>query len=299
MCVIALQALSGDFAEVRGNVVRCRYVGDNVHEVAITFGKPIGNLGNFLVAYREGNEASNPDRELHEFSGKALYVEDSPDDRDLVGFLLGKHGVDVRALADPLEALRLIDAESFDLVITDHNLPVMTGAQVAEALRGKGFAGAIIAVTAEEGQDIKRDILAKGCTDVLIKPYDFDDLLSLVKAHLSDGKGAEAEPPPLFSDKWSDLSMRPLIHSYLDRLDKRIGEVMGLLGAEDRVGLQRLCQELKGSAKGYGYRQISDAAAEVQHLASAGAPIDRLRAAATALTQLCAAACQVRKTSDA
>ena len=34
-------------------------------------------------------------------------------------------------------------------------------------------------------------MLAKGCTDVLTKPYDFDDLFSLVRTHLSGGKAAE------------------------------------------------------------------------------------------------------------
>jgi len=151
----------------------------------------------------------------------------------------------------------------------------------------------------DERETIGQGVLAKGCTDVLTRPYDFDDLLSLVKTHLCGGKAAEAERQSLFSDKWSDVSMRPLIRSYLDRLEKKVHDVARLLAAEDRTGLQRLCQELKGSAKGYGYRQISEAALELQHLASAGEPVERLRAAAEELIRLCAAACLVRKASDA
>lgn len=223
-----------------------------------------------------------------------LYVEDSRADRELASFLLGKCGVEVVAVESPSEALAIDDPTQFDAIMTDHNLPGMTGAELAKALRGKGYTGPIIAVTADDSDETRDEIRANGCTThVLIKPYDIEDLLGLLRTHLSEGQETDGGGEPLMSTMWDDVTMRPLILRFLDTLQKQTHQVVKLLANEDRTNLQKLCSEMKGSAKGYGYNEISRTALEVKKMATAGIAFDRIRAKAKELTQLCVAACRI------
>jgi CheY-like chemotaxis protein len=66
---------------------------------------------------------------------KALVVEDEEDIRVLLARLLESEGCEVKSAADGLEAIRLIEAERFDLVLLDLALPLVDGVRVARHLR--------------------------------------------------------------------------------------------------------------------------------------------------------------------
>ncbi|MBI5494606.1 MAG: response regulator [Deltaproteobacteria bacterium] len=69
--------------------------------------------------------------------------------RTLVRLLRGRWRV--LAAAGGLEALRVVEQETVDLVLSDFHMPVMTGAQLAGTLRGRGFTGAVALFTAVPG----------------------------------------------------------------------------------------------------------------------------------------------------
>lgn len=294
-CVVNLQAVDGEVHPIPAEVVRCNHVRGTAHEVGVRFLKPLKDLENFVRAYVGGDEPVAPNPELAGLSGKVLYVEDTQDDRELARFLLGKHGIDVRTVPSGNEALAVPDLASLDLVMTDYHLPDMTAPDVVKALRGKGYKGPVIAVTADESEEVRQAAITGGCSAVLIKPYALRDLLDTLKQYLpyveTDGEGLS----PLYSSMWSDVTMRPLILRFLDRLAEKIEHMRHLLDAEDRSHLQQLCSEIKGSAKGYGYGQISRAARELQTLATVGQAFEELRPKASELTRLCVAAVLVRQ----
>ncbi len=292
-CTVLLQSLDGELMQVHGEVIRCTHVRGTVHEVAVLYDQPI-ELSWFLHAYLRDDKTDDESTQLGGLLGRILYIEDSPDDRELVSFLLRKHGAELRTVPNLTVAINLLNTSSFDVVLTDLNLPEICGTDVITAIRKTGFTGPVLAVTAEEDPDLPADVMQAGCNEVLIKPYSFDALLDLLRRHLPEPKKQEQDADPVKSSMWSDVHMRPLILRFLERLEEKTRRIEKALQAEDRAQLQSLCHDLKGSAKGYGYNEITRIAREVQQLATAGLPFRDLRAKADELTSLCHSACQAR-----
>ena len=62
---------------------------------------------------------------------RVLVVEDSPVMRGLIGSLVDELGeIDVVEVENGLEALRVLPVESFDLIITDINMPNINGLEL-------------------------------------------------------------------------------------------------------------------------------------------------------------------------
>lgn len=65
----------------------------------------------------------------------ALVVDDEPLVRQFVSSILRRHGWSVREAADAPAALAMADVELFDLLVTDFEMPVVTGVALAKQLR--------------------------------------------------------------------------------------------------------------------------------------------------------------------
>lgn len=79
----------------------------------------------------------------------------------------------------PLEALEQIPKLSPDLLFLDVEMPGMTGLELAQQLRSKGFKGEIIFVTAFDHYSIKA--IRANAFDYLLKPVDVDELKSAIE----------------------------------------------------------------------------------------------------------------------
>ena len=66
---------------------------------------------------------------------KILIVDDEEGMRKLLGRVLAKNGYESVSAANGNEALRLVESEQFDLVITDYNMPKLTGSSLCRRLR--------------------------------------------------------------------------------------------------------------------------------------------------------------------
>jgi CheY-like chemotaxis protein len=77
---------------------------------------------------------------------RVLYVEDEPMLRHLVVLVLAQHGHRVAVAEDGLQAWKTISAasEPFDVIITDNQMPHMSGVELVEKLRANGYAGAVV-----------------------------------------------------------------------------------------------------------------------------------------------------------
>jgi DNA-binding NtrC family response regulator len=77
-----------------------------------------------------------PEDDMTDYSPTILYIDDETDQRIVLAALLEYRGFRVRTARRALDALELIVTERFDVVIVDYALPDMTGAQVAQEIRG-------------------------------------------------------------------------------------------------------------------------------------------------------------------
>lgn len=95
---------------------------------------------------------------------------------------LTQAGFNVVAAADGREALEKAEGGSFDLVITDINMPRMNGIELVTALRKlKEFRFTpIIVLTTESSPEMKLKGKSAGATGWLVKPFDPELLLRAI-----------------------------------------------------------------------------------------------------------------------
>lgn len=290
-CVMTLLTINNRAVRVEGKVVRCRHVRKHVHEIGVRFDEPI-DLHDFVAsALTLQDGLTDVSKQLPQFGGLILHVEDSVNDQELLAFHLGNVGVKVKAVSNVLAAIEVAEQIRFDAVLASVCLGAMSGLDLSEFLRQNGYQGPIVALTAEDSEDVRKDALQRGCSAVLVKPYGFEALLALLEPHLPSAK-APAASIPMASELWGDQRMRPLIRAFLTRLRGQVTEMGRLLqGCNWGPGLRKFCLDIKGSAGGYGFPRISVAAQEVVDLITSEASPDRLKGSIAALVDLSRSAC--------
>jgi two-component system, chemotaxis family, chemotaxis protein CheY len=108
---------------------------------------------------------------------KVLLVDDSGTMRTIQKRCLSKLGVeDVVEAEDGVQALVMFEAGSFDIVLTDWNMPNMDGLSLLKEIRQRNREIPIIMITTEAER--ARVVLAiqSGVSDYLVKPFTPDGL---------------------------------------------------------------------------------------------------------------------------
>jgi DNA-binding response OmpR family regulator len=77
---------------------------------------------------------------------KVLCVDDDPTMRDMLGLYLDRKGYEVQTVDDGQVALGLLQADlaRFDVVMTDNQMPVLSGLDLVKKLRAHGYEGGIV-----------------------------------------------------------------------------------------------------------------------------------------------------------
>ena len=69
---------------------------------------------------------------------RIIYAEDSPAEREILSRLLSNRGHDISCFEDGKPALRAFVEASYDVLITDNDMPHMTGLELVRELRKIG-----------------------------------------------------------------------------------------------------------------------------------------------------------------
>jgi two-component system chemotaxis response regulator CheY len=114
---------------------------------------------------------------------KVLIVDDSASMRQLVSFTLKDAGFDVIAAVDGKDAMAKVNGSHIDMVVTDLNMPNMDGIALIRELRGNpSFKFTPIVMLTTESQDAKKqEGKAAGATGWIVKPFQPEKLLEVVK----------------------------------------------------------------------------------------------------------------------
>lgn len=112
-----------------------------------------------------------------------LAVDDSASMRQMVTFTLKGAGYDVTEAKDGIEALQIAKSNSYNLVITDINMPNMDGITLTKELRSLPAYKftPILTLTTESSADKKTAGKQAGATGWIVKPFNPDQLLATVK----------------------------------------------------------------------------------------------------------------------
>lgn len=121
---------------------------------------------------------------------KALVVDDSAVMRKVLIGALGRAGItDVDQAADGQEAVAATDANDYNLVLMDWNMPNMLGIDAVRTIRSNGKTMPIIMVTTEAEKSRVIDALKAGAQNYVIKPFEPATIVSKIQEVLAKASG--------------------------------------------------------------------------------------------------------------
>mgnify|MGYP001292024582 CR=1 FL=1 len=112
-----------------------------------------------------------------------LAVDDSASIRQMVSFTLKSAGYEVTEASDGAEGLEKAKGKRFQLVLTDQNMPRMDGLTLVKSLRAlpQYAAVPILILTTESSDAMKTQGREAGATGWLVKPFDPQKLIEVVR----------------------------------------------------------------------------------------------------------------------
>jgi len=119
---------------------------------------------------------------------RILIVEDNPQNRYLVTFLLEQQGYELQVAEDGAQALAMLEEGVPDLILMDMQLPRVDGYEATRRIKADERFRAIplVALTAHSMQRDHQRAIDAGCDEFITKPVDADGLLASVARLLGE-----------------------------------------------------------------------------------------------------------------
>ena len=221
-------------------------------------------------------------------AGMILAAEDHEPNRKLLRRQIEKLGYRVDFAFDGSEALEKWQAGDYDLILTDCNMAVMDGYELAQAVRAKesitGGRIPIVALSANAMKDAASACSQAGMDDFLAKPVQLQDLQSMLQKWLG-GRMAklpnkmrapgrthlqpiQQEQRPAYADYLENLAAMlgdddpqeavRMLHGFLDSAAECLNDAKWALQRKDTISLVRAVHRLKSSARMIGATALSD-----------------------------------------
>lgn len=118
---------------------------------------------------------------------RALIIDDEPDIRELLEITLGRMKLETVTAADQAQALACLSEQTFDLCLTDMQLPDGNGLEIVQYINTHHPDLPVAMITAFGNMDTAIAALKAGAFDYLQKPIDLDQLRSLIESALKMG----------------------------------------------------------------------------------------------------------------
>jgi two-component system chemotaxis response regulator CheY len=119
---------------------------------------------------------------------KVLVVDDSGTMRKIILRSLNALGVtDVVEAADGADGLEAFKQNQFDVVLTDWNMPRMTGLELLKAIRATESTVPVILITTEAEKGRVLEAVQAGVSDYLVKPFETEGLRKKLQKFVAAG----------------------------------------------------------------------------------------------------------------
>jgi DNA-binding NtrC family response regulator len=108
---------------------------------------------------------------------KLLILDDDSDFNSLLTDIFEQADYEVTSIEDPLVAVEVFQETHFDLVVTDHKMPEMTGTEFMKKIKEIRPSTPVIMVSGYLENDAIRDLISDGVGGVFLKPLNIFSLL--------------------------------------------------------------------------------------------------------------------------
>ncbi len=121
-------------------------------------------------------------------------VDDDPDVRDAIAFLLEAEGLEVKAFGDPRKMLEVVDADARGCLLLDVRMPGMDGLELHQALKKRGVAMPALFISGHGDIPLAVRAVNAGALDFIEKPFDDELLLErIARAFELDARRSASE----------------------------------------------------------------------------------------------------------
>jgi two-component system sensor histidine kinase/response regulator len=216
---------------------------------------------------------------------RLLLAEDNVVNRTMIARMLEKRGHVVRVVGDGEGVLAALDAEPFDLILMDIQMPKLDGFETTAAIRarekGTGAHIPILALTAHAMKGDEQRCLEGGMDGYASKPIDVAKLLAVIEDLIAKKSGqtpeVERQSAKIFD---LDAAMKSLdgdreiladaVRLYLKEIPKQLEQIdMGLERGDTRA-LCAAAHHMKGGLSAIAAQAASQAAGRLETAASSG-----------------------------
>jgi PAS domain S-box-containing protein len=287
------------------DVARCRELG-----ISDYLSKPIKQSELFdAIVTAMAEEGRKPERyestsapiQALERSLRVLLAEDNPVNQTLATRILEKIGHKVQIVNNGRDAVRRAQAEEFDVILMDVQMPEMDGLEATKAIRdteaGTGRHVPIVAMTAHVMKGDREKCLSAGMDRYLSKPIRIDELkqaMSEVKKTGNIGHSSEHNPfraigqlELLLNSVMGDRALlAEMAELWLADSAKQESQIRNGLDSGDAIMVQRAAHALKGSVGTFQASAAQDAASQLEMSAKDADLVGARKAFERLLTQI-------------
>lgn len=257
------------------------------------YGGPIESQQNPRLIDPAGPAAVDPLRPPA--SVRVLVVEDNPVNLLVIRQQMQSLGYTIDAAVDGEEALACCTSRTYDLILSDLQMPRLDGYGLARELRLRdarsGRHTVLVAISADYAEQARRDSEAAGFDDYLVKPILLDHLRHLLSVWVPqferpEGGSAAATlvaalDPPVDADALADALgtrdetvLRNLYAEFAAAGAAAVGDMQRELDAGRLTQLAAAAHRLKSSARLVGAEALADLSATLEHAAAVGSVVD-------------------------
>jgi DNA-binding NtrC family response regulator len=115
---------------------------------------------------------------------RILVVDDDEIMRWMLTDFLGRQGHDCTPAENVAEACSHLDKKSFELTISDFNMPTQSGLDLLRYVSSKSPSTSFILISAEIDSCLRKKALELGAIECMVKPFRLQELLTKVESAL-------------------------------------------------------------------------------------------------------------------
>ncbi|MEQ8791437.1 MAG: sigma-54 dependent transcriptional regulator [Pirellulaceae bacterium] len=192
-------------------------------------------------------------------AGSILVVDDHARARQSIADTLTCVGHRVHCCSSASEALRVLQSQSFDVIITDLMMPGMNGMEFIRALEHQQVESQILMVTAHATVASAVEAMRHGAFDYIEKPFDVDQLETLVSRALRHGDlvGRRSSVPADDAARAMMIGDSPAMQLLRERIAQTAPtDITVLITGESGTGKELVARSIHASSRRVGRAMV-------------------------------------------
>jgi len=190
-----------------------------------------------------------------------LIVEDNLLNQKLTGIILKNNGFNFLLAANGLEAIKILEKHTPDLILMDIQMPVMDGYEATCYIRDEMHINIpIVAITAHALSGEKEKCIEKGINDYLPKPFSETALLKTISLWINKNSSSKKTAEKKFTDlaflkiqtRNNDAVIKDMIALFIDENPRDVKDLFAAITSADHISVYKKLHSLKNNIALFG-----------------------------------------------